>query len=411
MSKIELLNQPYGKTLVECLNKLILTNKYSKLNIVVAFAKSRGVDILRDAITDFRAGGGTAEFYVGFALNGTSIEALRALYELADNLYLLHSSSHETFHPKIYNLCGGQEAVLIVGSNNLTDGGLRTNVESSVITFLALDIAEDLAIQTEIEEYLSTLRVDDSTCVKIESKSELEQMFQDGVILDEKAIREIRKSSAQSTKAGKTPGRFTGHFGTVTSAVPLERSTKECNQSEEDARSQETDVVYMANSMWVETGKGTGGSNNQLDLSKIAVIAPGDPGNELGTTKKITKGSVCFFGIDPEATDEIYAVDIEYNGQFFIDSKIKIYKGEGKGAKPNGTWRIYLCGACGDTKLSQALKADGLAHKLAVFSKHDRNYYLLELRDESEIEDYRAKSKIVAHSGRRLDHRAFGLMI
>lgn len=403
MPKIELLNQPFDDTLDNRLLDLILSGRFDKINILVAFARIRGVEILQDAISEFKSGGGTVDVYVGFDLEGTSFEALTALQALADNLYLLHSSAQQTFHPKIYNLCGEREAVLIVGSNNLTTGGLQANVESSVVALLSLDENEDLAVQASVERFLADLSKDGSTCMRIESKSDLEQLLEVGVIPNEAAIRENRKFDPLSPSKEGNRRYFPGQFAARDDAQKKHEARRASQALERDAAGAEWGTF------WIETGKGTGGSNNQLDLSTIAFVAPGDPGNEKGTEKRQIDGNVCFFGVDPSAKDTTYSVSIQFRGKVYIGNKISI-KSEGDGKNPNGSWRLYLCGSCGDEKLPAAVGAVGIRGKIASFSRLDGGAYSLELLPLERLSDLMERSEVVARGGTSYRNRRFGFV-
>ena len=95
---------------------------------------------LGDALERFRSSGGIVEAYVGVDMTGTSYEALCVLLQLTDVLTVVHAKSAQTFHPKLYSLESDDEAFVIVGSANLTGGGLWRNVETSMSA--ALDLGE-----------------------------------------------------------------------------------------------------------------------------------------------------------------------------------------------------------------------------------------------------------------------------
>ena len=128
---MELMNQPFSGQLGNRLIELLDSLDYHTLNIAVAFAKNSGVLRIKDSLQSFRERGGIVNVYVGVDLGGTSYEALTALLLHTDSLNVVHSEGGQTFHSKIYQFSGKDNGLLVVGSHNLTGGGLWTNFESS----------------------------------------------------------------------------------------------------------------------------------------------------------------------------------------------------------------------------------------------------------------------------------------
>src|SRR5690554_6131138 len=118
------MNQPFTGQLGNRLIELLNAPDYQTLNIVVAFAKNSGVLRIKDALERFRERGGRVNVYVGVDLGGTSYEALTNLLLHTDALNVVHAEKGQTFHSKIYQFLGAEEGLIIVGSHNLTGGGL-----------------------------------------------------------------------------------------------------------------------------------------------------------------------------------------------------------------------------------------------------------------------------------------------
>lgn len=99
-----MLNQPFNGQLDEIL-KDKMGAPYNKLTILSAFAKNSGVLLLKPAVEQFKNSGGYIEAYIGVDAHGTSYEAVLNLFELCDELYIVHSESPvTTFHSKVYML-------------------------------------------------------------------------------------------------------------------------------------------------------------------------------------------------------------------------------------------------------------------------------------------------------------------
>ena len=130
---MSVINQPFQGQLGSIFIDEIRRN-YSSLTIFSAFAKNSGVLRLKKSLEEHRSNGGSITAFIGIDLDGTSYEALLNLFSLCDNLYVIHSESFSTtYHSKIYMLEKSNKAWCAVGSNNLTGGGLWTNIESCSI--------------------------------------------------------------------------------------------------------------------------------------------------------------------------------------------------------------------------------------------------------------------------------------
>lgn len=100
------------------------------------------------------------EFIVGLDLANTEPGAVRALFEMARDhpkvaVYCFTSlTPGEVYHPKLYLLRKGRAVVVLVGSSNLTLGGLERNREVN----LALETCVDDDISGELYAAYSRLK-------------------------------------------------------------------------------------------------------------------------------------------------------------------------------------------------------------------------------------------------------------
>lgn len=105
---------------------------YSRIVFVSAFAALRTVLRLRDRLLAAVENGTVLRLTVGIDLGGTSREVLEELVAWNCEVFVYHNPIvRATFHPKVYLFETRQAAVLFIGSNNLTDGGLYTNYEAA----------------------------------------------------------------------------------------------------------------------------------------------------------------------------------------------------------------------------------------------------------------------------------------
>ncbi len=154
---MELMNQPFTGQLGDRLIELLDSTDFHTLNVAVAFAKNSGVLRIKDSLERFRERGGIVNVYVGVDLGGTSYEALTALLLLSDSLNVVHSETGQTFHVKIYQFLGKDKGLIVVGSHNLTGGGLWTNFESSLHIPADVSSVNEKRIFEGMDDYLAEL--------------------------------------------------------------------------------------------------------------------------------------------------------------------------------------------------------------------------------------------------------------
>jgi hypothetical protein len=98
---------------------------------------------------------------VGVDEAGATLEGLQMAIDLFDKAHVFHDPGGRTFHPKIYVVEGAVQAIAIVGSGNLTRGGLFTNYEGAVVADLDLGVEDDARYLSEIRAYYDRLRAVD----------------------------------------------------------------------------------------------------------------------------------------------------------------------------------------------------------------------------------------------------------
>lgn len=104
--------------------------------ICVAFIKKSGLYEIRNSLVSALKKGATITVFAGLDFYLTEPGALINLYELSTeytnmSLYLCHKSG-STFLPKLYFSMFNNNASLLIGSANLTMGGLANNNEISI---------------------------------------------------------------------------------------------------------------------------------------------------------------------------------------------------------------------------------------------------------------------------------------
>jgi len=413
MATTELLSQPFSGQLGDYLIEQLTSSRYQTLNVVVAFAKNSGDLRLKKALERFRKNGSTVNAYVGIDLDGTSYEALTALLSLSDSLFVIHAESDQTFHPKIYDFSSDTEALVIVGSHNLTGGGLWTNVESSAI--IHIDTDGTISVHDQVEEYLLQLRRRSCFCVRIENQSTIDKLLADGYVSKE-VTGQIRRATAAKAKLSSSPSREVTFVQSLKAYIPdFTPSINEAHHSVRNVAGAPSTATRIglenksegSQTLWIATGAMTGGSRNILDLSKRALVAHGDPsiiGFSLGE-QGYMRGAVQFFGIDPADTEENRNITVNYNGTDFAGNSVIYPSG-------NGTWRLQIHGISSTgKKITSEFDPGYLAKKIITFTKINDGYFFMSVFSGEDLSEFVSVSLLVAYNGATKRCREFGIIL
>ncbi|PWC17197.1 hypothetical protein DDT52_16815 [Brenneria roseae subsp. roseae] len=408
---MELMNQPFTGQLGNRLIELLDSPDYHTLNIAVAFAKNSGVLRIKDSLERFRKRGGRVNAYVGIDLRGTSYEALTALLLHTDSLNIVHSENGQTYHPKIYQFLGNDKGLIVVGSHNLTGGGLWANFESSVLIPVDMSSGDDMQILRSLDDYIGELTSLDDSFMSIEEQDDIDKLLQNGYLSKEVAQQvRLAKAAIQDTTRERLFGNGT--------PVKLPRITIPQKEKTAEVSLALARPIYVPQSdegqtIWFETKKMTGGSRNILDLSMKSLIERGDP---KGTTFNLgdptfMRGGVEFFGINPTAIDQTKNITLNFEGVDYKGNTILFPDGE----NANGTWRLQIKGISSfENKITHAFATKGEAHylvkKVITFTKIQGDYYFMSVFPESELENFKAASRILARNGSTKNAKLLGLL-
>jgi hypothetical protein len=103
---------------------------------VSAFAGLQTILRIKHLIAELCAKGSLVRFVIGIDMRGTSQEVLSELLSWNIEVRIVkHRRPGHTFHPKIYLLEWNDHAEIIIGSNNITDGGFYRNYEGCIRIF------------------------------------------------------------------------------------------------------------------------------------------------------------------------------------------------------------------------------------------------------------------------------------
>lgn len=410
---MEMINQPFSGQLGNRLIQMLESGSFHTLNVVVAFAKNSGVLRIKNALENFRKGGGKVNIHVGVDLGGTSYEALTALLLHADTLNVVHAEKGQTFHPKIYQFLGHEKSFIVVGSHNLTGGGLWTNFESSTLVTLSGSDTAAAHIRSGMDDFFTQLNSLSDSVMPIRTQEDIETLLENGYISKE-VTEQVRRSKA-AQKIGSQQRLF--GYGVTAKLPHLPKSISQDINSPSPPSSPaivaavSEDLTGMT--IWFETRSLTGGSRNILDLSKKSLVTRGDPRGssfDLGESN-FMRGAVEFFGLNPEDIQQSKDITLNFEGVDYVGNTILFPSGN----KANGTWRLQIKGISStEIKITDAFRAKGedhyLVEKIITFTKIETDYYFLSVFPQNEMANFEAASQILARNGAMISARKLGIL-
>ena len=189
----------------DVVRELLNTTNFRNFILSVAFVKESGVQQIE---SELKARSKDVTVFAGVRNDITSYQGLKLLHSIiGNNLYVVDTGSRNiVYHPKLYLARGMLEARVVVGSANLTLGGLNNNIEASAILELDLTDADDKALVDDAETQLAALpKSYPLNVVQVSSVSELDDMLANGRVVDEGASSAPRPvASTRTTGAGDT---------------------------------------------------------------------------------------------------------------------------------------------------------------------------------------------------------------
>jgi hypothetical protein len=197
MAKKEFILQGFtARTHADAVRELFAIDDIERVILSVAFVQDSGVQQIENQL---RAHGAALTVFAGIRNDITSHQGLARLHSIrGGTVYTVDTGSRNVlFHPKLYFVRGKSHASLVIGSANLTLGGLNNNIEAGMILEFDFGDADDLAVAKGIEASLAALPTEyPSHVIKIGSVAELDDLLVSGRLVDEMAIPPPRPTTS-----------------------------------------------------------------------------------------------------------------------------------------------------------------------------------------------------------------------
>ena len=171
----------------EAIRTLLSISQPTQVLVSVAFVRELGLNAVEAAIKPHAE---KTKFFVGVRNDITSIQAIKRLLAMNVALYAVDTGSRNIiFHPKLYFAGNAEQASAIIGSANLTFGGLHNNIEASTLIRLDLSNAADKKFAEEASNAFSEmLNKHPQHVFLINDEQHADELFESGRLADEKVI-------------------------------------------------------------------------------------------------------------------------------------------------------------------------------------------------------------------------------
>lgn len=195
------------RTHLVAVRRLFDLSGLSKATLSVAFVTANGVELLAD---DLKKHASKVTVFAGIRNDITSQQGLARLLELGVKLHVVDTGSRNVlFHPKLFVARSVKLARIVIGSANLTIGGLNNNIEAGIAIDCDMALAADKALADTIETQLSQLVHNfPDHVLPVTNANELEALLECGRLVDEAAVPPPRPSTASKVPIGDTVARI-----------------------------------------------------------------------------------------------------------------------------------------------------------------------------------------------------------
>jgi hypothetical protein len=168
---IQFVTQPFlgGTDLRDFLESVAEDENLTGVRAAIAWAKRSGLTRVRESLVSIRDRG-AVQLIIGISEGGATRQGLELALELATEVYIFHDPTGRTFHPKVYLSSGSVRGLLLVGSHNLTAGGVYYNYEAGLRCELNLNDEDDRNLERDVQSYINLLISDTTVCKRLDAQ-------------------------------------------------------------------------------------------------------------------------------------------------------------------------------------------------------------------------------------------------
>lgn len=199
--KTKLIGQGLTKLNHFSIIKEFFKEREGKIIISSAYVNSKSIRALSDQLKMTNL---DVTFFLGVRNGVTSKQALQEIIKTKAKLYTVDTGKISViYHPKNYFFYNEKIAKIIIGSANLTEGGLARNIETGVLIEVDRSQEEDEKFLQELISLYDKLQMDFSdNVIQLETNEDIEMYYNNGIIEDEnnRIFQEYGNSKKGSVK-------------------------------------------------------------------------------------------------------------------------------------------------------------------------------------------------------------------
>jgi HKD family nuclease len=196
MAKKEFILQGFtARTHLDAVRRLFDVPEIKKVLLGIAFITDSGVEKIEKQLKLHAA---HLTVLAGIRNDIASHQGLVRLHGIGGTIYTVDTGSRTViFHPKLFLARGKERARVVLGSANLTLGGLNNNIEAGVLLDFDLADAADKTVVDAIEaQFDASLKDHPANIVKVGALAELDEMLASGRLVDEMAVSPPRPTTS-----------------------------------------------------------------------------------------------------------------------------------------------------------------------------------------------------------------------
>lgn len=203
---LQLLAQPYresaasGQTFI---TTALEDENVKRVLIVTAWIRESGMELLVPGLQSLRSRRGTARLLFGVDLKGSSHQGVSLARKWFTDAYAIHDPSGRTFHPKMYLALGDRVGYALIGSNNLTVGGLWHNYEAAVTA--VFDPRREPGLSEGVKSYAQRLLDDKAICKRV-TQGVYGRLLSEDWLADEANDRRLRREDRLTRASRRRTG-------------------------------------------------------------------------------------------------------------------------------------------------------------------------------------------------------------
>lgn len=204
---MKVIARPIGVSVGDWLLKHFADIRWNSFQACVAYVKRSGTRHLVPHLQSFlQRPGVSCQIAVGISSQGSSLEGVSDLNEAIGekgDLVIVHEGKggRGSFHPKGYLFSNQRQAAAVIGSANLTEGGLYANHELSLaVTFDLTDTAESETF-SELEQVFNSWLTPSAWC-RLVSPALLTELSETGHLPSELEMRQARAENPKGEPSG-----------------------------------------------------------------------------------------------------------------------------------------------------------------------------------------------------------------